>query len=68
LSRRHVHDGQPEEAVRRAGRLLMDLPAEHRSPIVAERARRLLNLVPIEHRSLPAVQEYREVLALGASS
>jgi tetratricopeptide (TPR) repeat protein len=60
-----VQDGEPEEAVKKARHLLMSLPREHCSPIVLDQARRLYNVIPSDQRPLAAVQEYKEVLALG---
>ena len=62
-----LHEDEPEEAARKASRLLMSLPAEHHSPIVIDQARRVYSLVPYEQRGLPAVQEFKEVLAIGAA-
>jgi tetratricopeptide (TPR) repeat protein len=61
-----VRDGETEEAVQRAGRHLMNLPVEHHSPIVLDHARRVYSAIPAGQRHLSAVQEYKEVLALGA--
>jgi transcriptional regulator with XRE-family HTH domain len=60
-----VQDGEVDEASRFASRVLTELPAEHRSPIVIDRARQLTTAIPAARRNMPAVREFHEVLALG---
>src|SRR5918992_1622076 len=55
--------GDPEQALAVGQEAIVDLPAEHRSDMLMHRARQLAAAVAQKHGELPAVREFREVLA-----
>jgi tetratricopeptide (TPR) repeat protein len=55
--------GEPEHALAVGREAIIDLPAEHRSDMLMHRARQLTAAVVQKHGELPAVREFREVLA-----
>jgi hypothetical protein len=55
--------GEPEHALSVGQEAIIDLPAEHRSDMLMHRARQLATAVVQKHGEIPAVQEFREVLA-----
>jgi len=59
-----AHDGEVDAAVAQASQALLALPAAHRTGLILQRARRLSDSIPTKQRTLPAVRDFREVLAL----
>jgi transcriptional regulator with XRE-family HTH domain len=57
-------DGDPATAASMAAQTLLELPLEHRSPLIVYRARDLAATVPETARSLPEMRVLREILAL----
>jgi hypothetical protein len=55
--------GEPEHALTVGREAIADLPAEHRSDMLMHRARHLAAAVVEKHGEIPAVREFREVLA-----
>jgi hypothetical protein len=49
-----------------AAEILDSMPHRYRSQMITEMANRVLSAVPMAQRQLPAVQEYREILATTA--
>jgi hypothetical protein len=60
-----VNGGTPQGMLR-AAEILDSMPHRYRSQMITEMANRVLSAVPMTQRELPAVQEYREVLAATA--
>jgi tetratricopeptide (TPR) repeat protein len=63
-----AHDGEVEAGVGRASQALLALPDAHRTGLILQRARRLADSIPPGQRALPAVRDFRDVLALPASA
>lgn len=61
-----VVNGGTAQGVLRATEILDSMPHRYRSQMITEMANRALSAVPMAQRQLPAVQEYREVLAATA--
>ncbi len=59
-------NGGTAQGVLRATEILDSMPHRYRSQMITEMANRALSAVPMAQRQLPAVQEYREVLAATA--
>ncbi|MEU4352696.1 hypothetical protein [Streptomyces sp. NPDC023838] len=57
------HDGDTEQACRRAVAVLDGLPAAYRTGLVHQRARDLYHAVPARHHREPAVEDLRDILA-----
>jgi hypothetical protein len=55
--------GEPEQALTVGQEAIVDLPDEHRSDVLMHRARQLAAAVIQKHGDMPAVREFREVLA-----
>ncbi|HEY7484650.1 MAG TPA: XRE family transcriptional regulator [Streptosporangiaceae bacterium] len=55
--------GEPEEALVCGQEAIVELPHEHRSDMLMHRARQLAAAVVQKHGDMPAVREFREVLA-----
>ena len=55
--------GEPEHALATGQEAIVELPDEHRSDMLMHRARQLAAAVVQKHGEMPAVREFREVLA-----
>jgi tetratricopeptide (TPR) repeat protein len=55
--------GEPEQALTVGSDAILDLPHEHRSDMLMHRGRQLAAAVVQKHGDMPAVREFREVLA-----
>ena len=56
------------EGARHASGVLSSMPSGFRSHMITETGKTVLRAVPLEKRQLPAVREFREVLATTAPS
>ncbi len=63
-----VVNGGIAEGVRHASGVLSSMPSVFRSHMITETGKTVLRAVPLERRQLPAVREFREVLATAAPS
>jgi tetratricopeptide (TPR) repeat protein len=55
--------GNPDEALACGQEAIIDLPEEHRADLLMHRARQLGTAIVQKHGEMPAVREFREVLA-----
>jgi tetratricopeptide (TPR) repeat protein len=61
-ARCHLHDGETEEAASLTNRILIELPSDHRSPIVLQGVQQFHRAIPGRQQSLAAVQELQATM------